>query len=149
MRKTTVASAFMRVAQLDRSVDFYCDVFGCAVAVREPDTALLLTPGGFQMYLHVTRPSHRPLLTSVGVQLLMWATDSRAELERIADRLRAHDPATYTYTENGLTFVEGCDPDHGRVIVSYPSPTRLPRERIASRLRGVVPDAHTAGTSPN
>ena len=68
----------------------------------------------------------------------MWATDSQAELERVTSRLRAHDPATYTYTENGLTFVEGCDPDHGRVIVAYPSPSRLPRELIASRLRGVV-----------
>jgi hypothetical protein len=63
----------------------------------------------------------------------MWATDSESELERIVQRLRAHDLATYTHTENGVTFVEGSDPDHGRVIVSYPSPRRLPRELISTR----------------
>jgi hypothetical protein len=137
----TVASAVMRVAELNRSVNFYCDVFSCRVALREPDTALLLTPSGFQIYLHSTGSSRRPRMAPIGIQYLMWATDSQAELERITTRLRAHDQATYRYTDNGVTFVEGCDPDHGRVIVAYPSPSRLPRELIASRLRGVVPAA--------
>jgi catechol 2,3-dioxygenase-like lactoylglutathione lyase family enzyme len=142
MKQSTVASALMRVADLDRSVNFYRDVFGCRVALREPDTALLLTQDGFQIYLHSAgRPSRRPRLAPIGVQCLMWATDSQAELDRVTGRLRAHDPATYTYTENGLTFVEGCDPDHGRVILAYPSPSRLPRELIAARLREVVPAA--------
>ena len=119
---TTVASTVIRVADLDRSVSFYRDVFCCRVALREPDTALLLTPDGFQIYLHSsTGPCRRPRLASIGVEYLMWATDSQAELERVTRRLRAHDPATYTYTENGLTFVEGCDPDHGRVLVAYPA----------------------------
>jgi catechol 2,3-dioxygenase-like lactoylglutathione lyase family enzyme len=134
---TTVASTVIRVAHLDRSVNFYRDVFCCRVALREPDTALLLTPDGFQIYLHSTGPSRRPRPTPIGIQHLMWATDSQAELERVSTRLRAHDPSTYTHTEHGVTFVEGCDPDHGRVIVAYPSPS-LPRELIASRLRGVV-----------
>jgi catechol 2,3-dioxygenase-like lactoylglutathione lyase family enzyme len=50
----TVASTVIRVAHLDRSVNFYRDVFCCRVALREPDTALLLTPDGFQIYLHST-----------------------------------------------------------------------------------------------
>ena len=135
---TKVASTVMRVSELDRSVNFYCDVFSCHVAIREPNTALLLTPDGFQIYLHSTGQSRRPRLAPIGIQYLMWATDTQTELQRITTRLRAHDQATYTYTENGVTFVEGCDPDDGRVIVAYPSPSRLPRELIASRLRGVV-----------
>jgi catechol 2,3-dioxygenase-like lactoylglutathione lyase family enzyme len=144
---TTVASTVMRVADLDRSVDFYRDVFGCRVALRETDTALLLTPDGFQIYLRSAGPSRRPRRPPIGIQYLMWATDSQAELERVTSRLRAHDPATYTYAENGLAFVEGCDPDHGRVIVAYPSPSRLPRELIASRLRGVLPAAMRASVT--
>jgi catechol 2,3-dioxygenase-like lactoylglutathione lyase family enzyme len=135
---TTVASTVIRVSELDRSVDFYRDVFGCRVALREPDTALLLTRDGFQIYLHSTGPSRRPRPAPAGVQYLMWATDSQAELTRVATRLRSHDPNTYTYTEYGVTFVEGCDPDRGRVVVAYPSPNRLPRGLIASRVRGVV-----------
>jgi catechol 2,3-dioxygenase-like lactoylglutathione lyase family enzyme len=136
---TKVASSVMGVADLDRSISFYCDVFSCRVTIHESDMALLLAPNGFQLYLHSTRWPRRPGIDSIGVQYLMWATDSEAELEHIAQRLRAHDPTTYSHTENGVTFVEGCDPDGGRVIVAYPSPTRLPRELIASRLRGVVP----------
>ena len=134
---TTVASAVMRVTDLDRSVNFYRDVFGCRVALREPETALLLGRDGFQVYLHSTGPSWRQRIPN-GFQYLMWATDSHAELERVTARLRRYDSATYTYSENGVTFVEGCDPDRGRVIVAYPSPSRLPRALIASRLRGVV-----------
>lgn len=131
-----VASSLMTVSDLARSVNFYCDVFSCRVALHEQDTALLLTPGGFQIYLHSKGPSRRPRVGGIGVQYLMWATDSQAELRRISQRLLAYDVATFSYTENGVTFVEGCDPDHGRVIVAYPSPGLLPREVIGPRLRG-------------
>ena len=30
--------------------------------------------------------------------------------------------ATYTHVENGVTFVDGCDPGHGRVVLAYPGP---------------------------
>ncbi len=131
-----VASSLMTVSDLDRSVNFYCDVFLCQVAVHEQDTALLLTPDGFQLYLHSKGPSRRPSVGATGIQCLMWAADNQAELQRISQRLRAYDAAAYSYTENGVTFVEGGDPDGGRVIVAYPSPSQLPREVIASRLRG-------------
>src|SRR3954454_1760871 len=131
-----IASSVMRVSDVDRSVSFYCDVFSCRVALRERDAALLLTPNGFQIYVYSKAPSRRGGVGALGVQYLMWATDSEAELKRITQRLRAHDPATYSHTENGVTFVEGCEPDHGRVIVAYPSPSVFPRELIASRFRG-------------
>ncbi|WP_396928165.1 VOC family protein [Mycolicibacterium sp.] len=132
----TVASALLRVSDLARSVKFYCDVFGCRVALREQDSALLLTLGGFQIYLRSKGPSRRSRFAATGVQYLMWATDSPADLLQISQRLFAYDVATFTYTDNGVTFVEGCDPDGARVIVAHPSPHELPREVIASRLRG-------------
>jgi catechol 2,3-dioxygenase-like lactoylglutathione lyase family enzyme len=131
-----VASTVMRVVDVDRAVDFYCDVFSCRAALREPDAALLLAPDGFQIYLYSKGSARHPGVGAVGVEYLMWATDSEAELRRITQRLQAYDPATYTYTENGVTFVEGCKPDHGRVIVAYPSPELLPRQMIAGRFRG-------------
>lgn len=131
-----VASAVIRVSDLRKSVRFYCDVFGFHVAVREHDVALLLAPSGFQLYLNSIDPSRRHDRGTIGVQFLMWATDSRAELETIAARLRTHDPAVFTRTENGVTFVESCDPDQIRVVIAYPSPEQLPREVIASVLRG-------------
>lgn len=132
----TVASVLVAVSDLARSVEFYCDVFSCRVALREQDTALLLAPGGFQIYLCAREPSRRSRVGTNGVQYLMWATDSQEELLRISQRLFAYDVTTFTYTENGVTFIEGCDPDGGRVIVAHPSPNQLPREVIAARLRG-------------
>lgn len=132
----TVSSSLVTVSDLARSINFYCDVFSCQVALQEQDTALLLTTGGFQIYLRSEAPPRRRRIGATGVQYLMWATDNRAELLRISQRLFAYDVATFTYTENGVTFVEGCDPDGGRVIVAHPSPSQLPREVIGSRLRG-------------
>lgn len=131
-----VASCVIRVSDLYRSLNFYCDVFSCRVLVHEADMALLLTPNGFQLYLHAdSRFRHRRAAT-IGVQYLMWATDNESDLEQITQRLRAYDVATFSYTQGGVTFVEGCDPDRERVIVAYPSPHQLPREVIAKRLHG-------------
>jgi len=132
----TVASSVIRVSVLSRSVRFYCDVFRFHVAVREEDMALLLSPSGFQLYLHSIDPSRRHDRGTIGVEFLMWATDSRDELDVIERRLRRHDPAVFSHADNGVTFVEGCDPDRIRVVVAYPSPQRLPRRVIAPVLRG-------------
>lgn len=59
----------------------------------------------------------------------MWATDGETELRRITKRLQAYDAATYTHVENGVTFVEARDPDHGA------------GNRRLSRAGGVAQDA--------
>ena len=132
-----VASSVMQVAELDRSVKYYCDVFACRVAVREPDAALLLTPDNFQIYMYAKKgASTRRGVSVIGVHYVMWSADTEDELERITERLRAYDAATYTQTVGGVTFVDGCDPDGIRVIVAYPGPEQLPRELIAQRFHG-------------
>ena len=128
-----VASCVIRVSDLDRSLTFYRDVFSCQVAIREADTALLLAPNGFQLYLHARDWFRHRDAGTRGVQYLMWATESEADLRRLAQRLRAYDTAVYSHTENGVIVLEGCDPDGGRVIVAYTSP--LPRTVSAERLR--------------
>jgi len=50
-------------------------------------------------------------------------------------RLRAYEPAVFSHTENGVTVIEGLDPDRGRLLIGYPSPFRLPRTVTAARLR--------------
>ncbi len=130
----TVASCVIRVRELDPSLKFYCDVFSCNVAVRETDMALLVAPNGFHIYLH-TPARHRGAANTAGVQYLLWATDTESDLQEFAQRLRAYDPAVFTHTtENGVTVVEGLDPDGGRVLIGYPSPFQLPRDVIAARL---------------
>ncbi len=131
-----VASCVIRVSNLDQSANFYRDVFSCRVSLRENDMALLLAPNGFQLYLHAPRSLRRRGVGTIGVSYLMWATDSQSDLQLITQRLRAFDPAVFTHTENGVTFLEGCDPDGRRIVVAHPSPHQLPRTVIAERLRG-------------
>lgn len=132
----TVASSVIRVANLDRSLHFYRDVFSCQIVSRDADMALLLTPKGFQIYLHeVSEFQPRRGGGILGVQWLMWATDSQSELQRITERLRAYDTAVYSHNTDGLAIIEGSDPDGCRVIVAYPSPRQLPRTVVADRLR--------------
>lgn len=98
--------------------------------------ALLLTPQGFEIYLHQNDELHGRAAGARGVHHLMWATDSQSVLQRITDRLRAYDSAVYSYTVEGMTILEGIDPDGFRVIVGYPTPRQLPRAAIVERLRG-------------
>jgi extradiol dioxygenase family protein len=131
-----VASCVIRVTNLDRAAKFYCDVFSCRVSIREDDMALLLAPNGFQIYLHAGRTFRRRGLGTLGIAYLMWATDSQSDLQLIAQRLRAFDPAVFTHTENEVTFVEGRDPDGRRIVIAHPSPHRLSRRVIAEGFRG-------------
>ena len=59
VRPDIATFARSRQSDLDRSVNFYRDVFECHVALHESEAALLLTPGGFQIYFraHET-PGH-------------------------------------------------------------------------------------------
>ena len=131
-----VVATVVRVRELDRSLKFYSDVFSCRVVVREADMALLLTTKGFEIYLHQNNELHSRAAGALGIHHLMWATDSQSDLQRITDRPRAHDSAVFSHTVQGMTILEGTDPDGLRVIVAYPTPGQLPRTLIAERLRG-------------
>lgn len=135
MGTVRAASCLMEVSDLDRSVRFYCDIFECSVAIQESDAALLLTPDGFQLYLRVSGTSMRRGIGDLGITQIIWSADSKAELDRIEHCLREYYPATYTNIANGISFVDGVDPDGSRVLITYPSPEQLPREVIDHRFR--------------
>ena len=50
VRPDIATFARSRQTDLDRSVNFYRDVFECHVALHESEAALVLTPGGFQIF---------------------------------------------------------------------------------------------------
>lgn len=129
-----VASSVIFVTELDRSVRFYSDVFGCETALNEVDGALLLAPGGFQIYLiakghHTSHPSG-----GIGDQHLMWATDTAEALTHFEDALKSLGRYVDTHTGGEVTFVEGRDPDGIRVVIAHPNPQQRPRSVLDSRL---------------
>ena len=129
-----VTSSVLSVSRLDRSIEFYRDVFSCTVSVREPGAALLLAPDGFQIYLVArgTRAEHPS--GGIGHQYLIWAVGTEAELRDVAEALKDLDGHPDLSTSGGVSFVTAHDPDGVRIVVAHPSPEKLPRAVIAARL---------------
>ncbi len=95
--------------------------------------ALLLAPGGFQIYLMARggRPEHPS--GGIGHEFLMWAVDSPEALYRFAQVLRDCSHYVDTHASGGVQFVEGHDPDGIRVVIAYPSPGQRPRSVLDPR----------------
>lgn len=131
-----IASSVIFVSELDRSVAFYRDVFACEVSIRERDAALLLAPGGFQMYL-MAKGSRAPHPSGgIGHEFLMWATDSAEGLAHFEQALKDCGRYRDTHTNGGVRFVEGHDPDGIRVVIAHPSPEQRPRSMLDPRFYG-------------
>lgn len=129
-----VTSSVVFVSRLDRSIEFYRDVFSCEVTIRDRDAALLLAPGGFQLYLIARGPSASHPSHGIGFQYLIWAVESDAELRVVARAIEDRGCRTTTYTNGGVVFVAGRDPDGIRVLVAHPSPEELPRSIVGPHL---------------
>lgn len=129
-----VTSSVVFVSELGRSVEFYRDMFSCEVTIESSGAALLLAPGGFQIYLIAkgSRASHR--LGGIGMQYLMWAVETAGALVDMEQGLKDRGSRTYTYASGGVSFLESRDPDGIRILVACPSPERRPRSLVENRL---------------
>jgi catechol 2,3-dioxygenase-like lactoylglutathione lyase family enzyme len=129
-----VTSTVLFVRELDRSVRFYTGIFGCRTEFDADGGALLLAPGGFQIYLvEKGREAPHPL-EGIGTQYLMWGVDTLEGLHQFEEALKSAEGYTDTHTSGGVTFVEGQDPDGIRVVIAHPSPLQLPRSSLDSRI---------------
>jgi catechol 2,3-dioxygenase-like lactoylglutathione lyase family enzyme len=131
---TRVTSSVIFVSDIDRSVDFYQDVFACEVTIREREAALLLAPGGFQIYL-IGRSARTPHPSGgIGLQYLIWAVNSAGDLQQLEQALQRYGRYSDTYTSGGVTFLRGRDPDGIRMLMAHPGPDELPRSVIGPHL---------------
>ena len=121
-----IASSVIFVTDLDRSVEFYRDVFSCEIAIHEQGAALLLTPGGFQIYLMARSNREVHPTGGIGHEFLMWAVDTPEALEHSAQALRDRGHCVDTHTHGGVQFAEDHAPDLRRSVLAHPIPHRLP-----------------------
>lgn len=89
-----VTSSVIFVADVDRSVDLHCEVLSCEVSIHDGGAALLLAPGGYQLYLigrggRAWHPSG-----AIGPQYLIWAVDSALALQEILTIVEAGQTRT-------------------------------------------------------
>lgn len=129
-----VTSSVVFVAELGRSIEFYRDIFSCEATLEPPGAALLLAPGGFQIYLIAKGRGASHQLGGIGVQYLMWAVETAAALADLEQAINDRGGRTYTYASGGVSFLESRDPDGIRILVAYPGPERLPRSLVENRL---------------
>jgi hypothetical protein len=132
--QASVTSSVIFVSRLEVSIGFYCDVFSCQVSIHDREAALLLAPNGFQLYLIARGPNTAHPSRGIGLQYLIWALESDAELRDAALTIRSRGGRTSSYTSGGVTFLAARDPDGIRVLLAHPSPEKLPRSVIGPRL---------------
>jgi catechol 2,3-dioxygenase-like lactoylglutathione lyase family enzyme len=131
-----LSSAVIFVHNLDRSVDFYMDVLGLEVADRSTTAALLNNAAGTQLVLRAMGPGVSRALGAVGVQYVVWTAADSEDLERCERTLRGRAAHQETRGSDGVTVVEGRDPDDLRVVITYPGPEVIPLHRIPPRIYG-------------
>jgi catechol 2,3-dioxygenase-like lactoylglutathione lyase family enzyme len=129
-----VTSSVVFVSVLERSVEFYRDVFACSVSIQDHDAALLIAPGGFQLYLIARGSRTQHYSGSIGLQYLIWSTDTADDLEHLERLLKNRGAHTDIHTSNGVRFLGTRDPDGIRVVTAHPSPTEFPRSFLDPRL---------------
>lgn len=132
--RLTLASAVMFVGDLDRSVAFYQDLLGLEATARDDDAALLVSPGGYQLYLRTMGERAPHFSGNIGIQFLIWTAESEADLDRCERVLKAHSPRVTSTTTDGFRVIEGRGPDGVPVVVTFPGPDQAPRHEIMKRI---------------
>lgn len=133
---TRIGSAVMFVQQLDRSVSFYTELLAMRVADQSPTAALLVSPGGAQLFLRAMGSNAGHPLGGVGLQYVIWTADSQEDFARCERVLKAHSAHRETRSSNGVMAVEGHDPDDTVVMISYPGPEEIPARELPVRIYG-------------
>ena len=126
-----VTSSVVVVSELLRSVRFYRDLFSCKVTIATHDSALLLAPDGFQVYLLVGGRNAPYPIDGIGLKCLIWAVDSATELNNLERAIQEGGRRSYRRTSGGVTFLTTRDPDGIRILVAHPGPAELPRFLVA------------------
>lgn len=75
--KVILSSIVVSVADVPRSVEFYSEFSGARLTLRSECAALLVTPGGSQLYLRAVGPRAEHTLGGVGPQFTLWSAESR------------------------------------------------------------------------
>ncbi|NEB76366.1 VOC family protein [Streptomyces sp. SID14478] len=131
----SLAAVALHVGDLPKSVTFYRALLGLRESdLGTPTAALLFNDDGFQLYLRAVGHRAPHPLGAIGVQCVVWSASDVHELRRCEEWLKAHRAYAQTMTSDDITWVEGRDPNHLPVMVTYPRPGLAVHHRILSRI---------------
>jgi catechol 2,3-dioxygenase-like lactoylglutathione lyase family enzyme len=129
-----LASAVMFVTDLHASIRFYRELLRLELSLQTTTAALLASFDGCQLYPRSMGPhAHHPL-GGIGVQYVIWTAADEIDLVRCEHVLKAAGAHSRTDTHGGFTWVEGRDPDHVPVVITFPGPDQMARDDILTRI---------------
>jgi len=129
-----LSAAVVFVQNLDKSESFYRELLGLDVIDRSTTAALLAAPDGSQLVLRQFGTNAPHPLGSIGVQYLTWSTASKDDLDRRTEILRRNSAYRETRTDDGITMVEGRDPDDLPVMLFYPGDDQPFMRKLPARI---------------
>jgi catechol 2,3-dioxygenase-like lactoylglutathione lyase family enzyme len=135
-RGARLGSVIMFVRDLDSSVAFYADVLALEVADRTSTAALLRSAEGTALMLRAMGPQAAHALGAVGVQYVAWTAAGSEDLARCERALTARGAHRETRRHDGVTAIEGRDPDDVVVMITYPGPDEVPVRKLPVRVYG-------------
>ena len=129
-----LCGAVVFVSDLAQSLGFYQPLLRYPITVGDADAALLTGPNGSQLYLRQAGegPTRRD---GFGVQWVGWTAGDAADLDRCGEVLKERGAYVNRDTSEGLTLLEGRDPDGVAVVIVYPGAENSPRHVIHNRIR--------------
>ena len=135
-REARLSSVVTFVQQLDRSVSFYTEVLGLDVADRDTTAALLVSESGTELILRAMGGNAPHPLGGVGVQYVVWTAADQDELDRCEQALKQRQAYRASRTMEGVSAIEGRDPDDIVVMITYPGPDKMSEHRLPLRIYG-------------
>jgi catechol 2,3-dioxygenase-like lactoylglutathione lyase family enzyme len=125
-------SLVLNVSDIDRSLDFYREVFGFTLLSRKDQLAAAYAPGSERSQVIVFRSLGTAGRVGgarhVGIRALVLEVDSLDELERIGTALDARQSFVTRHSGETWTAVFGRDPDRIAVVAGTslgPDPVSL------------------------
>jgi len=116
-------SVVMNIEDLDRSIDFYDEVFGFTLLARKDQLAAVYAPGSDRAQVIVfrsvaTSAARRVGAGHVGIRALVMEADTVDELERVAAALEKRGCLVARHgDDHKWTSVFGRDPDQIALVV--------------------------------
>jgi catechol 2,3-dioxygenase-like lactoylglutathione lyase family enzyme len=129
-----LSTAVMFVHDLDASIAFYSDVLQMTVTVRQVTAALLVNAVSSQLYLRQMGERTPHPLGAIGVQYVIWTASSAADLDRCEGAMNEHCRHVSRRAIDGVTFLEGEDPNGVTVVIAHPGPDQSARHAIMQRV---------------
>ncbi len=112
----------VNVTDLERSIEFYCDVLGFALLSQKDQLAAVNAPGNDRVQVLVLRAlGSSPMggARHIGLRAFVLEVDSADQLEQIASELDARSVLLNRRETSQWTAVVGRDPDGVAVAVTW------------------------------